>query len=79
MEFPLKLHKIKSGCLGQCLTQLSMKFIMLISVIMPTVVAWFIQANISKIQGLSRTSQEYPSFQGLKFMDNPDLSVKILL
>ena len=37
----------------------------------------FIQAGLSKIQGLLK---DFPTvFQGLKFMKNTDLSVKILL
>ena len=36
----------------------------------------FIQASLSKIQGLPRLSY---SFQGLKVYENPDLSVKVLL
>ena len=40
----------------------------------------FVQASMSKIQGLLRTSESLSnSFQGFKVNENTDLSVKILL
>ena len=45
-----------------------------------TAISGFIKADLSKIQGLFITSKDLSTvFQGLKFMKNIDLSVKILL
>ena len=42
--------------------------------------AGFIQASISKIQGLFKAFEAFPTvFKDLKLMKNTDLSVKILL